>query len=62
MIWYCWISNLIQLNKIEEKRKYLINEEKLKEIIEPFLENLKQKVGRPTKVSHYKFFVEFYIF
>ena len=37
-----------------EQRKYAIKEERFKE--EPFLEESKKKSGRPTKVSHYKFF------
>ncbi len=41
---------------MEDKRKYPIEEVKFRELIEPFLEKTKQKVGRPTKVSHYKFF------
>lgn len=41
---------------MEDKRKYPINERRFKELIEPFLEREKKKSGRPTKVSHYKFF------
>jgi transposase len=39
-----------------EIRKYPIKEEKFKELIEPFLNEMKQKLGRPTKISNYNFF------
>jgi transposase len=41
---------------MREERKYPIKEGRFKELIEPFLEEAKQKLGRPTKVSHYNFF------
>lgn len=41
---------------MSDQRKYPIKERKFQELIEPFLKKAKQKLGRPTKVSHYKFF------
>ena len=35
---------------MEDERKYPIKESKFKELIEPFLEESKQKLGRPTNV------------
>jgi hypothetical protein len=47
---------------MEEKRKYPISESKFKELIEPVIKREKKKSGRPTKVSHYNFFVVFYTY
>lgn len=41
---------------MSDNRKYPIKESKFKELVEPFLKDSKQKLGRPTKTSHYKFF------
>ena len=41
---------------MEESRKYPISEVKFKELIEPIIQRERKKSGRPTKVSHYKFF------
>ncbi len=38
------------------ERKYPIKEGKFQELIYPFIKETKQKMGRPTTVSHYKFF------
>ena len=47
---------------MKDGRKYPIKEGRFKELIEPFLEEAKKKIGIPTKVSNYNFFVGFYIF
>lgn len=39
-----------------EERKYPVSEIKFKELIEPIIKREQKKSGRPTKVSHYKFF------
>lgn len=41
---------------MSNKRKYPIEEREFKEKIEPFIIKSKQRLGRPTRVSHYKFF------
>ena len=41
---------------MSQDRKYPIKEERFEELIEPYLKKSKQKSGRPTKVSNYKFF------
>ncbi|MFK8039967.1 MAG: IS5 family transposase [Rickettsiaceae bacterium] len=41
---------------MQTKRKYPIKEEKFKKLVEPYLRQSKQKMGRPTKISNYKFF------
>ncbi|WP_375326849.1 transposase [Candidatus Tisiphia endosymbiont of Nemotelus uliginosus] len=41
---------------MKEERKYPISESKFEELIEPFIRRELKKPGRPTKVSHYKFF------
>lgn len=47
---------------MEEKRKYPISENKCKELIDPIIKRELKKPGRLTKVSHYKFFVGFYMY
>ena len=37
-------------------RKYPLTEEQFQEVIEPIIIRERKKSGRPTKVSHYKFF------
>lgn len=39
-----------------EERKYPISKIKFEELIEPIIKREQKKSGRPTKVSHYKFF------
>ena len=41
---------------MSNKRKYPIEEREFKEKIEPFIIKSKQRLGRPTRVSHHKFF------
>jgi len=41
---------------MEGRRKYPISENKFKELIDPIIKRELKKPGRPTKVSHYKFF------
>lgn len=41
---------------MKEGRKYPISEKGFKELIEPFIKKRQKKSGRPTKISHYKFF------
>ena len=43
---------------MRDEKKYPIEESKFKDLVEPFLEKSKVKLGRPTKISHYIFFVE----
>lgn len=38
------------------KKNISNKERRFKELVEPFLEKVKQKIGRPTKVRHYQFF------
>jgi transposase len=38
------------------ERKYPISEEKFKELVEPVILEYLKKSGRPSRVSHYKFF------
>ena len=40
-----------------KERKYQISEDKFKELVEPVIKKKLKKSGRPTKVSHYKFFL-----
>lgn len=42
---------------MEERRKYPISENKFQKLIDPIIKRELKKPGRPTKVSHYKFFL-----
>lgn len=41
---------------MREERKYPISQSKFEELVEPIIQEEKQKLGRPNKVSNYKFF------